>query len=71
MVMIKWILNILIIVILFLIFLDILYFFSGSLELIPSEEQNEKIHIVTIFMGLLLTAVELILIFIRIKMKKR
>jgi hypothetical protein len=68
--MIKWTLNILITVILVIIFLDILLYCNGSLELYPTEEQSEKLHVVTISAGLLLTAIELLLIFIRIKTTK-
>jgi hypothetical protein len=63
----KWILNLLITIAFLLIIFDILIYFNGSLELIPSEEQSEKFQIVTILTGFILTATELILIFIRIK----
>jgi hypothetical protein len=68
--MIKLILNVAITVLLVLLFLDILFYFNGSLEVNPTEEQNEKIHIAAFLLGLLLIAVESILLFIRIKVKK-
>jgi len=46
-----------------LIILDLFYFMNGSLEVYPSEEQNEKINLVTILLLGILMIIEIALIF--------
>lgn len=48
-----------------LMILALLYFFNGSLEMFPTEEQMEKVKIVAVFMMAISEVVELILALIR------
>ncbi|HEU0077869.1 MAG TPA: hypothetical protein VFQ76_09500 [Longimicrobiaceae bacterium] len=41
--------------------LDVLYYVNGSLETMPTEEDHQKVRTVTIFIGLMLVAAEVVL----------
>ena len=58
----KWILNVLIIFISIIILISIFYFFNGSLEMYPTEEQKEKVKIVSSIIGSICLIVDIILI---------
>lgn len=57
--------NIFMVFIFVLMILALLYFFNGSLEMFPTEEQMEKVKIVAVFMMAISVVVELILALIR------
>ena len=46
----KYVLNILMAVFLILFILSLLYYLHGSLELVPSEEQQDKVKVVTLLL---------------------
>lgn len=50
--------------------LDITYYFNGSFELYPTEEQEEKVRLVTGVMFFMLFIIEVILVFIYRKVNR-
>ena len=60
-----WIINIAMFIVLFFISLTILYYFNGSLEMFPTEEQQGKIRDVVRLITIILIILELLLFFIR------
>lgn len=67
---IKWLLNITILVVFIMILLNFMYLFNGSFEEFPTEEQEEKISIVTSIIGIFLFIIEVILVGLRILIGK-
>jgi len=53
----------------FLIVLFILYFFHGSLEMFPTEEQQEKVRIISLSVIFFLICLEWIIFFIQKRIK--
>lgn len=64
-------LNISIIIVALFIYTSYMYFINGSLEMYPTPEQEEKVKIFTSTCIVLFTGLEIVLICLRIKMKKR
>ena len=63
--------NILICIIFVLIVISVLYYFNGSLEMYPTEEQHEKVRIVAGTLSILFVALEVILVRKRIRTAKQ
>ena len=66
----KWIITITMILILFFIIAFALYFFHGSLEMFPTEEQQDKIHSKTNLIIVALIIMEAVLFFVYKKIIK-
>lgn len=64
-------LNISIVIVALFIIASYMYFTHGSLEEFPTQEQEEKVEIVTSAFVVLFTGLEVVLICLRMKMKKR
>jgi Na+/H+ antiporter NhaC len=67
----KTILNTLICTVFIFLVASVLYYFNGSLEMYPTEEQHEKVRIVTGLFSVLLVILEVSLVSLRIKIAKR
>ena len=50
---------------------SLVYFFNGSLEMFPTSEQNEKARIFNLVMSLIFAAIEIILVVLRMKLKRK
>jgi magnesium-transporting ATPase (P-type) len=59
----KWIITITMILIFIFIIAFALYFFHGSLEMYPTEEQQDKIHSITSLIIVALIIIEAVLFF--------
>ena len=64
------VIDILIVVFIVLFLLSLLYFMIGSLEMNPTEEQQDKIKIVTAFLMLFFGILSIGCIGIRVKLKR-
>ena len=64
-------LNISIIIVALFIYTSYMYFVNGSLEMYPTPEQEEKVKIFTSTCIVLFTGIEIDIICLRIKKKKR
>ena len=65
----SFLLNISIVIVFIVLVMFVLYFFNGSLEMFPTPEQQEKVHIVS-SMGIAVTMIiEIVLIIINKKTK--
>ena len=63
----KLILNILILFISLILLISIIYYFNGSLEMYPTEEQIEKVKIVSAVIGIISLISDIFLIKLRLK----
>ena len=61
----KRFLNILIIFVSIFLLISIIWFFTGSSEMYPTEEQEEKIRIVSLLLGTICLIIDTVLIRIR------
>jgi len=64
-------LNILISIVFVFLVVFVLYYFNGSLEMYPTEEQHEKVRIVVGLLSILFIALEAFLVLLRIKIAKQ
>ena len=67
----KTILNILICVVLLFLIFFVSYFFNGSLEMYPTEEQQEKVRLITGLLSILLAIIEMVLVLLRFRIAKQ
>ena len=67
----KAILNILICIVFVFLVVFVLYYFNGSLEMYPTEEQHEKVRIVAGLFSVLLVIFEVSLVSLRIMAAKQ
>ena len=63
----KWILNILIAFISLILLISIVSYFNGSLEMYPTDEQLEKVRIVSVVIGIISLISDIFLIKLRLK----
>ena len=63
----KWILNILIIIVSLILLISIVSYFNGSLEMYPTEEQIEKVRIISVVIGIISLISDMFLIRLRLK----
>lgn len=50
---------------------SLVYFFNGSLEMFPSEEQYEKVKIFNLVMSIIFAVIEIVLVALRMKLKRK
>ena len=63
----KLVLNILIVFVSLILLISIIYYFNGSLEMYPTEEQIEKVKIVSAVIGIISLISDIFLIKLRLK----
>lgn len=66
-----WFINTFILIGFLFLILNILYFFHGSFEYLPTEEQQEKVKIATSFMIVITLLLEMLLFAMSWVLKKR
>ena len=67
---IRVIINILMIVVFICLFFSVCYLITGSLETFPTDEQQDKVKTVALFLVIIFTSIEVLLVIIRKKIKK-
>ena len=63
----KWFLHILIVFVSLILLVSIISYFNGSLEMYPTEEQIEKVRIVSVVIGITSLISDIFLIKLRLK----
>jgi len=67
----RLIIDVFLAIVLICFIFSIAYFVNGSLEMVPTEEQQGKTKIVALLISIIFSATEVILVLLRLKLKRK